>query len=460
MDHSTGAGMVRGFNETVLRELSRVWGEPLWLWEHRQRAWEQFRHLPLPAPTEEAWRRTPPERLAWDGLQPRVEVEATEPQEALEEGNAVLAHRLAAVVTWNGVGGWSEGLEALSAQGVVFCDLRTAVREHPALVEPFLFRFGLLPEENVFTAQHVAFATGGAFLYVPAGVELDRPLLVVDWLAGGGFLAPHVLVVVERGSRATVVLLRAGKASEPALVNAGTELVVRDGAQLRFVQLQALPEQARSFGLVRAQVGRDATVHTLMASFGASLEKLFVDSLLNEPGGSSEMLGAFFARDGQHYDVHTLQEHRAPHTTSDLLYKVALMDSARSVFAGLIRVHPGAQKTNAFQSNRNLLLSGQARSDSKPELEIMANDLRCTHGSAVSRLEEQQLFYLQTRGLTRQQAVHMIVEGFFSEVLDRLPLESVRLWLEAKVAHTMGAAAPLGRLAALQGLLEEVGVGR
>ncbi len=456
MDQRVQTGIARGFDQATWEELSRAWGEPSWLRRRRQEAWELFRGLPLPAPTEEAWRRTPPERLGWDGLQPLVEGGAGEAEEAIQQAADLLPERLAAVVTQNGAGVSAEGVELLSARGVVFCDLRTATREHPELVEPFLFRSGLQPDENVFTAQHVAFATGGAFLYVPAGVELDRPLLVVDWLAGSGFCAPHTLVVLERGSRATVVLLRAGRASGPALVNAGAELVVGEGAQLRFVLLQDLPEQARSFGVLRAQVERDATVRSLVASFGAALEKLFVESLLGAPGGSSEMLGAFFARDGQHYDVHTLQEHRAPHTTSDLLYKVALLDSARSVFAGLIRVHPGAQKTNAFQSNRNLLLSADARADSKPELEIMANDLRCTHGSAVSRLEEQHLFYLQTRGLTRQQAVHMIVEGFFSEVVDRLPVEGVRLWLEAKVAATMGAPAPLGRLASLGGLLEEV----
>lgn len=456
MDHAVGAGTVRGFDEATWQELSGAWGEPPWLRKRRQEAWEHFRSLPLPAPTEEAWRRTPPEKLAWDGLQPLVARGAADAGDALQAAASLLPDRLAAVVIRNGAGVRAEGVEALTPRGVVFCDLRTAAREHPELLEPFLFRAGLRPEENVFTAQHVAFTTGGAFLHVPAGVEVDRPLLVVDWLAGEGFLAPHTLVVLERGSRATLVQLRSGRASGPALVNAGVELVVAEGAQLRFVQLQDLPDQARSFGVVRAQVGRDATVHTLVASFGASLEKLFVESWLDAPGGSSEMLGAFFARDGQHYDVHTLQEHRAPHTTSDLLYKVALLDSARSVFAGLIRVHPGAQKTNAFQSNRNLLLSGQARADSKPELEIMANDLRCTHGSAVSRLEEQHLFYLQTRGLTRQQAVHMIVEGFFSEVLDRLPVEGVRFWLEARVARTMGAPAPLGRLAALRGMLEEV----
>lgn len=443
------------FGEEALRRFGAAWEEPGWLRERRRAAWELFRSLPFPSSTLEAWRRTPPEQLAWDGLAPVLQRQAAEdvgPQavEGLTEAEP-------AVVLHNGALAWTQGLDRARKAGVVFCDLRTAVRDVPHLVEPVLFST-IRPEESVFSAQHVAFLTGGVFLYVPPGVELEEPLVAVDWLDGEGFVAPHLVVVLEPRSRVTLVHRRTGLGG--GLVSLGVELVVRDGAQLRLVQLQDLPRQVREFGVVRAQVGRDATVHTLVASFGASVEKLFVESLLDAPGGSSEMLGVFFADDAQHFDVHTLQEHQAPHTASDLLYKVALLGSARSVFAGLIRVQPGAQKTNAFQSNRNLLLSGDARADSKPELEIMANDLRCTHGSAVSRLDEQHLFYLQTRGLSRQQAVHMVVEGFFSEVLDRLPLERVRLWLEQEVAEKMGAEAPLGRVAALRGLLEEVAKAR
>jgi Fe-S cluster assembly protein SufD len=149
------------------------------------------------------------------------------------------------------------------------------------------------------------------------------------------------------------------------------------------------------------------------------------------------MLGLYFGNGTQHVDFHTLQEHGAPHTTSDLLYKGAVKDTARAVFAGLIKVHPGAQKTNAFQSNRNLILSGGARSDSMPKLEILANDLRCTHGSATSRLNEEHIFYLMSRGLPRKQATFMIVEGFFADVFDRIPTERIRTYLQARIAEKM-----------------------
>jgi len=189
--------------------------------------------------------------------------------------------------------------------------------------------------------------------------------------------------------------------------------------------------------LIRARIDRDATVHSLVVSMGGSLIKTDVESQLVGPGASSEMLGLYFCNGTQHMDFHTLQEHRAPSTLSDLLYRGGVKDTGHTVFAGLIKVDPGAQKTNAFQSNRNLILSGGARSDSIPKLEIMANDLRCTHGSATSRLNEEHIFYLMSRGLSRRQATLMIVSGFFSDLFDRMPLERVRGYVQARIAEKM-----------------------
>jgi Fe-S cluster assembly protein SufD len=190
-------------------------------------------------------------------------------------------------------------------------------------------------------------------------------------------------------------------------------------------------------GILRSMLARDATFHNLVVGFGGKVVKTNVESILAGPGATSEMLGLIFADGTQHYDVHTLQEHRAPHTMSDLLYKNAVKDQARSVFSGMIRVQHGAQKTNAFQANRNLILSEGAKADSIPNLEIMANDLRCTHGSATSRLNEEHLFYLMSRGLARGQAVRMVVEGFFAELWDRVPLERFRQRLQQDIETRM-----------------------
>ncbi len=443
-------------NRATIRALSAVWGEPAWLRAFRERALHKFENVPLPDPTEEAWRRTPPEWLAGEGLQPAVEEAGTGPlPPEVADTLAVEPDRSGVVVNRNGAPLRVELDPALRAKGVVFADLRTAAREFPELLERNLG--SVIPfAENKFTAQHAAFLSGGVVLYVPKHLEVPNPFLCVEWLEGGGVaLFPHLLVILEEGAAATLVQFwRSGPGAE-GLVNLGVEVRLGGASRLRYASVQRWSSGVREFGVVRATVDRDASLASLVSAFGGSVVKDFVQSHLRGPGGSSEMLGAFFVADHQHYDVHTLQEHFAPHTTSDLLYKNAVTDAARSIFAGLIRVHPGAQRTNAFQSNRNLVLSPDAKADSKPELEIMANDLRCTHGSAVSRLDEQHVFYLQTRGLTRQQAVHMMVEGFFSEVLDRLPLEPVRLHLEALVAEKMGAEAPLGRVTALRALLEE-----
>ncbi|MGH2349335.1 MAG: SufB/SufD family protein, partial [bacterium] len=197
--------------------------------------------------------------------------------------------------------------------------------------------------------------------------------------------------------------------------------------------------QVWEIGSVRARVERDATLHSLLVGLGGAVVRTDVESLLTGPGASSEMLGLVFGDGTQHFDIHTLQEHAAPHTLSDLLYKNAVSGQAVSSFIGMIRVHPGAQKTNAFQSNRNLILSAGARAISDPKLEIMANDLRCTHGSATSRLNEEHIFYLMSRGLPREEAVRMVVEGFFAELLDRVPLESLREQLRSEIAARMAA---------------------
>jgi Fe-S cluster assembly protein SufD len=323
---------------------------------------------------------------------------------------------------------------------VIFADLATAARDHPELVrEHFL---SALPEvdRHRFRALHAALWTGGVFLYVPAGVEVALPLVAQTWLGQpGAAVFPHTLVVAAPGSRVTLVdLYTSTAAGGRQVATAVAELLVQDGAQVRYIAVREWGAPMWEVGsLIRARVARDATLNSLVVGLGGGLLKVDVESHLHGPGASSEMLGLYFAADSQHMDFHTLQEHAAPHTTSDLLYKGAVRDGAKTVFAGLIRVHWGAQKTNAFQSNRNLILSEGARADSIPKLEIMANDLRCTHGSATSRLHEEHIFYLMSRGLTRAQAVRMIVEGFFADVCDRMPAGRLRAYLQARIAAKM-----------------------
>lgn len=416
-------------------------GEPAWMHARRLAAWEAFERLPMPAVTRpEEWRRTDVAGLDLGAFALPDGAEApARPQfigtvaRAAGERAGLLTHQDDRVAS-------SDLGDAAARQGVVFTDLSTATLTHPDLVRDHLMTTVVRPDEHRLRALHAALWSGGTFLYVPRGVEVALPMIAQTWLGlPGCAIFPHTLVVAEEGSKVTLVELFASVPSGARTLAVGvTELVVRAGAQVRYVAVQEWgPPMWEVGSLVRAHLGRDASLHSLVVSLGGGLVKLDVESLLAGPGASSEMLGLYFGTGRQHVDIHTLQEHRAPSTSSDLLYRGAVKDTARAVFAGLIRVDPGAQKTNAFQANRNLILSGGARSDSIPKLEIMANDLRCTHGSATSRLDEEQIFYLMSRGLSRKRAMFMIVEGFFADVFERIPVERVRAYLQARVAEKM-----------------------
>ncbi len=420
-------------------DMSGAAGEPEWLREKRLAAWEAFVRLPPPSPTDEEWRRTDVSGLDLDALPPlRFGVQKARAPQGLaalvRDPSGAAGLRLVV----DGVQVQSRLAAELAKSGVIFSSLTDAVRAYPDLVRAHLGTV-VRDEENRFRALHGALWTGGTFLYVPRGVEVDLQLVTGTWLDRDGVLyVPRTLLIAEEQSRVTLVEV-SGSAEGAArtFVDYVVEIIPRAGAQIRYVNLQNWGRNLWEMGTVRTVLDRDATVHTLMVAFGAGLVKTNVESRLVGRGSTSEMLGVLFGDGTQHFDYHTLQEHAAPSTTSDLLYKGVLKDKARSVFAGLIRADQGAQKTNAFQLNRNLILSEGARADSMPKLEILANDLRCTHGASTSRLNEDQIFYLMSRGLGRSTAVRMMVDGFFAEIFDRIPLEMVREALSETIERKM-----------------------
>jgi len=430
----TSSGIARADVEALSERLK----EPVWLRERRLEAWEAFEHLPLPSAThQEEWRRTDIAGLDIGAFALPHGGGAAAPGHALA-GDA--RERTGFLVHADGSSAQVELDEAVDGQGVIFADLSNAATSHPDLVREHLFRTMPGFDEHKFRALHAAFWSGGTFVYVPRGVEVTLPLVAHSHLStSGAALFPHTLVVAEAGSRVTVIDLYTSNANgERTLACGVNELILGDAAQVRYVAVQEWGASMWEVGsVIRAHLARDATLHSLVVGLGGGLVKVDVESQLFGQGASSEMLGVYFGAAKQHFDFHTLQEHRAPSTMSELLYKGAVTDHAHTVFAGLIRVDWGAQKTNAFQANRNLILSATARSDSIPKLEIMANDLRCTHGSATSRLNEEHIFYLMSRGLSRDQATHMIVEGFFADIFDRIPIERVRAHLEQRIAEKM-----------------------
>jgi len=286
----------------------------------------------------------------------------------------------------------------------------------------------LVGADEKFAAHNAAAWKHGLLVHVPKGVELEQPLYVrLAGQAPSSSFFWRLLVVAEEGSRFS--LIEEYTSAAPDLVsysNAAVELFVEQAARLEYVSLQNLSRETWHFATHHARVERDAKLDWVAGGFGSKKGKIRIQNDLAGPGAESTVTGAYFADGSQHLDYDTFQEHIAPNTTSDFAFKGALRDTATAVWRGMIRVERDAQKTNAYQENRNLLLSPDAHADSIPGLEILANDVRCTHGATLGQVDREQLFYLMARGLSRGEAERLIVRGFFQDILDRIDLEPVR----------------------------------
>jgi Fe-S cluster assembly protein SufD len=332
-------------------------------------------------------------------------------------------------------------LPELARQGVILCSLHEAVERHEEIVKEHLAVEAVPPEEGKFAALNAALWADGIFLYVPRSVRLELPVRVTRWLseAGAAYLS-RVLIVADGQSQVSYVdEVLSDDFSEQTLTSTAVELIARDGAQVQYVAVQRLGAGAFYQSVQRTLAGRDATLDTLNVALGASVSRVDLNARLLGPGANSDMLGLYFGDGSQHFDFNTSQDHFVENTASDLLYKGALDGSSRSVFRGIIRVHPGAQRTDAYQTNRNLLLSPNAHADSLPNLEIQSDDVKCSHGATVGELDAEAKFYLMSRGLSRVQAERLVVLGFLGEVLSRLPLggvsEKVTRVIEQKLAQ-------------------------
>jgi Fe-S cluster assembly protein SufD len=297
-------------------------------------------------------------------------------------------------------------------------------------------------EEDKFAAHNAAAWQHGLLVHVPAGIELERPLFVrVVNAVDGGSLFWRLLVVAEEGSRFSLVEEYSSlSADQTGYFNGVAELFVEQGAKLEYVSLQNLSRETWHFASHHARVERDAELDWVSGGFGSKRGKVRIQNDLAGPGATSRVTGAYFADGEQHLDYDTFQEHIAPDTESDFAFKGALRDTATAVWRGMIRVERDAQKTNAYQECRNLMLSPTTHAVPIPGLEILANDVRCTHGATVGRVDREQLFYLMARGLPRAEAERLIVRGFFQDVLDRIELEPVREALTSALEHRIPQA--------------------
>jgi Fe-S cluster assembly protein SufD len=408
--------------------------------EFRLRAFDTFAGLPLPTTSEEAWRRTDLRSLNASSFRlPEIGACADLPLLPLDLLQPLVSDQHGGQMVLSKGGVQLSASPEFAAKGVIFTDLMTAEREHAELLARLKGQI-IRPEEGKFAALAAAFAHDGVLIYLPRGVQLAQPLHTVLWGAGVGLAqCSHLIVWVEDGASLTYVHETASppEAAGQSLHAGLVELYVGAEANLRFVESQSWGRQVWNFTHERLRAGRKSNVEWIFAAVGSHLTKSFADLALTGDGASGRMSGFYFTNGVQHLDHDTQQNHLAAHTTSDLLFKGALKDRSRSVWQGMIYVAPGAQKADGYQANRNLTLSRQARADSIPGLEILADDVRCTHGATVGKIDPNEIFYLRSRGIPKDEAERLIVEGFFDPIMQRIPFEGVRARLQKAITEKM-----------------------
>ncbi|MBW6474788.1 MAG: Fe-S cluster assembly protein SufD [Anaerolineaceae bacterium] len=408
----------------------------------REKAWKTYQETDIPNTRDEAWRRTDIRALRlgqFQLLSKNQKFSISDIPENLLEPVADGDHGGQIILYGNEVIHRLD--EALRENGVIFCDLLTAEQDYPELLAKAIGKI-VKPEEGKFSALTGAFAQNGVFLYVPKNVEIETPLHSLLWGAGiDAAQISHIVVYLESGASATFVLEFASETEDKgqSLVTNNIEIYVGPQANFRFVELQSLGRHVWNFTHERVQVDRDGQLDWIFGAIGGHLTKNFAELDLIANGAVGKMSGFYFTDKNQHLDYDSQQNHLATNTTSDLLFKGALVDESRSVWQGMIYVAPGADKTDGYQANRNLLLSKQARADSIPGLEILANDVRCTHGATVGKVDADQVFYLMSRGIARPDAEKLIVEGFFDPIMQRIPFEGVKHRFQKAIADKMGS---------------------
>jgi Fe-S cluster assembly protein SufD len=414
----------------LVEAFSAVRGEPAWLRDLRLRGWEAFSSQRMPTLRDEGWRRTDLRQLDVDALlNPPAHLPAPSQPAACVKRVLAKSSVVAGTLVVQDSAEVSVELDAdLGARGVQLMSLERAVREVPERVQAVLL--STRPDNpDVFAGLHEAYFSGGAFVFVPRGVVVDKPIQIVQAATEPGQSAfPHSLVLAEAGADVTVLETYCGEEQiGETLISAGVELIPGDNARIQYILSQEWPEHVWYFSSAAARAARSSNVRWAFTSIGSHLARTTLNARLDADGAETEIVGLVFGEHDQHTDHLTLQDHLAAHTRSDQLFKAALRDTASSNFNGLIRVGDDATHTSSNMEARNLLLSGTARAEADPRLEILNSEVeRCSHGATVGPMDEDALFYVMSRGIDRDEAQLLIVEAFFAPVLQRIPIEAVR----------------------------------
>lgn len=447
------------FSKEFLQKIAAT--EPEWMRKKRLEAYALYESLPMPHTTEDDvwrrtvdirtqdyWRRTRRQLRGFDLDKYHLSV-PTNGKSSVEDLNEDGKETAGVLVQVDGQLQHGSTTETLKKKGVYFANLQVALQEQPELLRTYFMskavtletalKSGNIAQYNKFDALHCAFWQGGYVLHVPKGVRVEVPLRVYIKMSEAEQAdLSHTLVIAEEGSE--VVILEDNLSTNPDVggVHSGAvEIFAEQNANVTYVQVQHWNRQVWNFASHRAMVARDARLCWVTATFGSRLNKINQAIVLEGTGCSAEMLGLAFTDGRQHLDVSTAQEHVAPHTSSDLLYRTVLKDRSQTAWGGNIYVYPSANYTDAYQKNDNLLLSERAHADTLPGLEIQAHEVRCTHGATAGKIDAEQVFYLMSRGVPYAQAEKLIVDGFFAPVMERIPLDSVREELSTSVARKL-----------------------
>ena len=425
-----------GFGRAAFEAFVESRGEPDWIVERRRAAYEFYeRSLAAPLDPEE-WKRVDLRTFRPGRFACRPATQAPGGWHTLLENRATFAGAV------SHVDGGRVAVrldERLARQGVLFGSLSELVHHHRRELEPHLLTQAVRPEQDRFSAWHAAFWTGGSVLYVPRNVSVEEPLYSLIGLAAEGAAdLSHTLIILEDGATATLLEETASAGEAEGLHVGAVELIVGRGANLRYVQLQNWNHKVWHFAHQAAIVAADAVLQWTVGGLGAKLAHVHQEVFLAGRGAQAEVNGVTFATGRQLLSYYTQQTHQAPNTRSDFLYKDVLRDQARVIWRGMIRVDSPAQKTDGYQRNDSLLLSPDWRADAIPGLEIEADDVRCTHGATAGQVDKEQLFYCMSRGISEYEAMHMIVEGFFQRVYDRITVPAVRDTLSLAVQKKLG----------------------
>ena len=409
----------QGLTEDDVLAISDGYGEPEWLRDRRLEAFKSFSDLAWPAGREEEWRYTTPKRLGLD----RDVLSAAGATSRVTAGIVgSLGDTAGSVRVVDGGTSTATVCAEAQEQNVIVTDLVTAAREHADVVREHLGT--AVGAETKFHALNLAAFTNGAFVYVPRNVEIEQPITISVQAVADGAIAPRILVVLGDNARAKIYVDHAGEAT--ATVVEVIEVVLGAGARADVVTAQDWGSGVDHVGSHTGLVGPNADYHHLEVSLGGRTVYLRPDVRLDHPGGNAEMLGVYFTDEGQQVEHRSLIHHNASHTSSNLIYKGALQGESRATFYGTIRIEEHAKATVSDETNRNLILTDKAKADSIPVLEILNSDVvRCGHHSSVGQVDELQMFYLESRGIPREEAARLLVFGFFAEVTDRIDLPGV-----------------------------------